>query len=185
MPLLSIQGQTLTLGSCDSMQECDHLPGRLAQICRGEVLTLDLCNAYRALPQFGSLPPLAQVPKVSRVRVGNQNNHALLKDGPGRQLQTLFSQLGVEYREDCQCAAYARQMDLWGVAGCRECFDEIVSRLRTNAEKYSVWEHMRAAVEAVRAGLAFRVNPVDPFPDLVAEAIRRAEAEESAICPLP
>jgi hypothetical protein len=43
--------------------ECDHLAGRLRDICMGiSGLPRVTENMYRALPQFGSLPPLPERP---------------------------------------------------------------------------------------------------------------------------
>jgi hypothetical protein len=36
--------------------ECDQLPGRLGEICRGEVLSVTMCNSYRKKWGFGPLP---------------------------------------------------------------------------------------------------------------------------------
>lgn len=39
----------------EGFPECDELPSRRRAICRGEVLTLEKCNAYR---ERWSLPPI-------------------------------------------------------------------------------------------------------------------------------
>jgi hypothetical protein len=43
--------------------ECDEKPGRLGDICRGEVLTVNICNSYRK--KWG-LEPLPERPAVKR-----------------------------------------------------------------------------------------------------------------------
>jgi hypothetical protein len=72
-------------------------------------------------------------------------------------------------------------MDAWGVAGCRgEHYQEIVDRFRAYASKYGWATKLKAAALAVKTGLAFRLNPLDPAPGIVDEAIRRAEEKEAA-----
>jgi hypothetical protein len=69
-----------------------------------------------------------------------------------------------------------RNMNSWGIEGCREREAEIADRLR-DAYKETSWQQSLAAVSrSVRNGLAFRLNPLDPFTGLVREAIRIAEA---------
>jgi len=76
-------------------------------------------------------------------------------------------------------------MDAWGVAGCRQHFDEITGRFREYAKKYDWITKARAAALAVKTGLAFKLNPLDPAPGIVEEAIRRAVENETATSPSP
>jgi hypothetical protein len=94
--------------------------------------------------------------------------------GPGTELQKLLASLGLT-AGGCACEDRARQMDAWGPAGCREREAEIVAWLREEQAKHGWGETLRAAARAVADGLAFRLNPLDPLPGLVREAIRRAE----------
>lgn len=104
---------------------------------------------------------------------------SLLSNGPGRQLEELFAELGIPAQAGCGCRLFARRMDAWGVDGCHCHFEEIVDRLRQTARRYSRREHWFAASRAARSGLLFSLNPWDPFPGLVREAIRRAEEATS------
>lgn len=170
---------------------CEQFVGRLRDLCEGRGRDgrpdpiPEVSAQFRI--QFG-LAPLSEDPdERSRqldeegvVASANPAWNLMPATGPGRKLEEMFQELKIEYQEACGCAAYARQMDAWGVAGCRENFEEIVKRLRTNAAKYSLWDKWRAAGHALWSGLAFHVNPLDPFPGLVAEALRRAEADELA-----
>ncbi|REK19178.1 MAG: hypothetical protein DWQ37_01945 [Planctomycetota bacterium] len=94
---------------------------------------------------------------------------------PGAMLAHLLAELGIVQRQGCGCQNRARQMDDWGVEGCREHRAQIAAWLRTDLRRYGWRERLRAAVRAVRTGLAFRLNPFDLFTGLVDEAIRRAE----------
>lgn len=96
--------------------------------------------------------------------------------GPGTELKALLAALGVEEKPNCDCNAKALQMDLWGLAGCRAHFDEIVGWMREGQGRWGWQEKIAIAAKAVATGLAFKVNWSDPFPGLIEEAIRRAEA---------
>jgi len=107
-----------------------------------------------------------------------------LANGPGRKLEEIFAELGIPYREGCGCRLFARQMDVWGVDGCRTRFDAIVTRLRKSAGRYSFRDRLTAGRRALRSGFVFSLNLLDPFPGLVAEAIRRSEAEQLQSAPI-
>jgi hypothetical protein len=68
-------------------------------------------------------------------------------------------------------------MDLWGVDGCRANQEQIVQWMRDGQGRWGWKEKMTAATKAVTTGLAFKLNPLDPYPGLIDEAIRRAEEE--------
>jgi hypothetical protein len=58
---------------------------------------------------------------------------------PGTELTELLKSYGIEEKTGCSCRAVARQMDKWGIDGCRQQknFDWIVERVKENAQKYS------------------------------------------------
>ena len=94
--------------------------------------------------------------------------------GPGTELKKILGQLGFTSTGGCQCNDRANQMDRWGVEGCRANRDEIVNWLRGEQANRGWLEKARAAVRATASGLAFSLNPLDPAPGLLEEAIRRA-----------
>jgi hypothetical protein len=96
--------------------------------------------------------------------------------GPGHELMALLKEFKLPPLTGCGCKAKARKMDHWGVAGCWERFDEIVDWLREAADKQGRMAKIRAAFSCP-VSLAFHINPLDPIPSLVREAIRRAEAK--------
>lgn len=97
--------------------------------------------------------------------------------GPGCHAKRLLESLKINPILGCDCEAFARKMDDWGVAGCRgEHYDEIVTRFREYAKKYDWRTKLRAAMLAIKTGLACKLDPLDPAPGIVDEAIRRAEA---------
>jgi hypothetical protein len=100
--------------------------------------------------------------------------------GPGFELHQIFGSLGVEMQAGCSCRKRIKQMNAWGAAGCREHFQEIVDGLKKDQDKYSWGTKFRAAMGTVKTGLVFRINPLDPLPSLVEEAIRRTEADDAA-----
>jgi hypothetical protein len=101
--------------------------------------------------------------------------------GPGTELKKILAALGIQPGPQCTCNARAAQMDAWGVEGCRARRDEIAQWMRDGQGQWGWKDRLAAATKAVQTGLAFRLNPLDPFPGLIDEAIRRAEsAEEDA-----
>lgn len=99
------------------------------------------------------------------------------RGGPGTEATLLLHSLGISPLGGCDCEGFARKMDAWGVAGCRgEHYQEIVDRFRTYATKYDWATKAKAAMLAVKTGLAWKLNPIDPAPGIVDEAIRRVEA---------
>lgn len=95
--------------------------------------------------------------------------------GPGTELKSLLALLGFGEAGSCGCGDKARQMDRWGVAGCREHRDEIVAWLTEQQGKQGWKAQVLAGVRAAQAGLW--LNPLDPAGSLLDEAIRRAEAK--------
>lgn len=100
------------------------------------------------------------------------------KTGPGSELAKLLKELGIDPGA-CSCSEHERAMNLMGVAGCREHFAEVVGWLTTAAFHASIFTWLRAGRNAVLTGLAFRLNPLNPIPGIVTEAIRRAAVVES------
>jgi hypothetical protein len=95
--------------------------------------------------------------------------------GPGSQLWRLLERLGVQHSPDCGCLSRAKQMNAWGVAGCRAARAEIVGWMEAGKDRYGWATIAKAAGLAVVTGLAFRLSVTDPFGSLVDEAIRLAE----------
>lgn len=98
-----------------------------------------------------------------------------LGEGPGSCLILLFATVGVT--SCCDCRDKAKQMNEWGAKECRARREEIVGWLREKAAITSMEDWFCAAVLAVKSGIAFRLNWLDPLPSLVDEAIRRSEAK--------
>lgn len=94
--------------------------------------------------------------------------------GPGTELTAIIHELKLS--EGCgSCSGKASQMNEWGVQGCRDNFETIVGWLRESEKKPGWKAKVKAAAIAFATGLAFKVNWSDPLPDLITEAIRRAE----------
>lgn len=56
--------------------------------------------------------------------------------GPGTELSKLIPEFFKS--ESCGCKEYSAKMDRWGIAGCEERFDEIVSHLVAQAKKHKL-----------------------------------------------
>jgi hypothetical protein len=94
-------------------------------------------------------------------------------EGPGAELARLIGDLGLSGEQGCECAARAAQMNAWGVEGCRERAEEITTWLREQGAKLGWLGKLKAGALAASQGLL--LNPLDPAPGLLEEAIRRAE----------
>ncbi len=99
--------------------------------------------------------------------------------GPGTELSELVKGYGIGIDATCGCYAYARQMDRWGVAGCRGRRAEIVRYFGAKVKGASWREKLRAVVRAAGDALAggFVPDPADVPGSLVDEAVRRAEVK--------
>jgi hypothetical protein len=97
--------------------------------------------------------------------------------GPGTELKGLLTSIGITEKPNCGCRARMVQMDLWGPNGCRERLDEIVAWMREGHEKWGWADKLKAGALATVTGLAFKINPLDPFPSLVNHAIALAEGK--------
>ena len=93
--------------------------------------------------------------------------------GPGTELTALLKSLGLKTTAGCKCAKRARQMDAWGVAGCRERFAEIRSWLVEARGQASWLDSLRAGANIVASGL--EVDPLDVETSLLSIALARAE----------
>lgn len=101
--------------------------------------------------------------------------------GPGTELKEILASLGIEEKPNCDCKGKQAQMDKWGVEECKKNRQTIIQWMREGSERWGYAEHLRTIASNVfnpaAYGLALKVNWIDPFPGLVDEAIRRAEAK--------
>lgn len=119
-------------------------------------------------------------PGIIKATARKERQQTTDKGGPGIELTLLLKSIGINPLIGCPCKAFGQKMDRWGVAGCRHHFDEIVAHFRTYQSKYGWATKFKAASLAAMNGLAFKLNWLDPLPDLITEAIQRAEAKEAA-----
>jgi hypothetical protein len=105
---------------------------------------------------------------------------ATMDAGPGTELKRLLESLHLQSQAGCGCDAMVLQMNVWGVEGCRAHRAIIVEKLREARGQVGLQRLLAAAGRALATGLAFQVNPLDPIPDLLEEAIRRAEHKASS-----
>jgi hypothetical protein len=108
--------------------------------------------------------------------------------GPGTELAKMLADVGIDPPANCGCKATMREMDELGVEGCRKNRQAYIDRIKQNAEKWG-WGKLSTmhtlagvGVKSMLNGLAWKVNWLDPFPGLVDEAIKRAEAHEADAC---
>lgn len=99
------------------------------------------------------------------------------KEGPGTELKKLLAEFGLTDMRGCGCNAKAAAMNRWGVAGCRERFDEIRQWLVQSRKKATWGETIRAAAAVVVGG--FVVDPLDVEGSLLRVAIERAARQST------
>lgn len=95
--------------------------------------------------------------------------------GVGDHLKDVTAELGITMKQGCSCASLAAEMNRRGPDGCRAKREKLVAEMVKNAQRYSWGDVAWAAVNAVKTGLAWHINPLDPYGSLLDEAIRRAE----------
>lgn len=100
--------------------------------------------------------------------------------GPGTELARYLRQMGIAAGAGCDCKAKQATMDQWGVAGCRERRATIVEWITEGAPRWGWVERIKAAALAITTGLAWKLDPLDPFGSLVDLAIETAAQKEIA-----
>lgn len=103
----------------------------------------------------------------------------LTASGPGAELAAILASLGITSEKGCGCAQKAAQMNALGIEGCIAHRDEIADWLREQLQRLGWAEKLQAAARAIWQRLI--LDPLDPAPGLVAEAIRRAQAKTSLL----
>src|SRR5688572_28532212 len=94
--------------------------------------------------------------------------------GPGTELKRILNSLGF-LPDNCLCNTRMLTMDAWGADGCRKNYKGIVGWLREEQANRGWLAKAKAGVLALASGIAMKVNPLDPAPGLLDEAIRRWE----------
>jgi hypothetical protein len=160
--------------------------GRLYELCSGNCPPESPCSPalseqYRSLWDKLPVPALQAHAAPQRPEVAAAMQAPMPPAptaGPGTELMELLKSLGIQESPGCACNAKARQMNAWGVAGCKERRDEIVQWLRDGQQLFGWKEKLTAAANAARTGLAFHLNWLDPIPGMFEEALRRAEGKQ-------
>jgi hypothetical protein len=102
-----------------------------------------------------------------------------LGDGPGTELVSLTSEIGIKPKRGCGCIAMAHRMNQMQAAGCRRMRDKLVVELD---QKRSLWGLTEQALIGVRA--TFKGYPwlvFDPCGGLIDESITRAEKKSNRL----
>lgn len=121
---------------------------------------------------------MKKISKGEFIKEAKERNEVVRTYGPGYFLYVIFQELKMEIKPGCRCKAMMRQMERWGVEGCRKekNFEIIVTQLEEDSKLYNWREKAIAKWQAVRTGLAWKIDDWNnPFPSCVNEAIRRAE----------
>lgn len=100
--------------------------------------------------------------------------------GPGWHLKTMLAEVTTA-KLDCRCESTAAWMDSLKVVGCRKKRAEIITRINQNRAAWSWVEQIEIAAAIAAHAFDWHLSPLDPIGSLVDEAIRRAEAEATAV----
>ena len=143
-----------------------------------------LKEAKKRIAEMRSSNPPPSAPTTAHVPSGQPDKPTVTRKPPpqprrtkgvGDHLKDVTAELGLTMKQGCNCASLAAEMNRRGPDGCRAKREKLVAELENNAKKYSWGDVARAAVNAVKTGLAWKINPLDPYGSLLDEAIRRAE----------
>lgn len=153
--------------SCNTPKQINNVVVSLALgVVRG-----DKTKASQILRDYGNL--VKSVPDDSLLR------QIIEGTGVGSQMWKLLSGLRVKHKSSCFCLQLAKRMNELGPDGCSDRSEELIEEMRKNQGSYGWAEHLTAGVLAVSSGLAFKLNPLDPIPGLLNEAIRLAKEAET------
>lgn len=94
--------------------------------------------------------------------------------GPGAELKKLLVEFGINNFAGCRCEERSRQMNLWGVDGCRENFNTIRGWIVEAQTKADWLTTIKAAALATASGIATQIDLRDIAGSLVRIAIERA-----------
>lgn len=169
--------------------ECEKFTGRKREICEG---TADLpaykINGYRRrwnldpVPEYELNSTVVESIKQRVINIKKQRAARPSKQrksrGPGTELSKLLSTFGIKPRADCSCNLLINTMDSLGPAGCRQNKEKLLKLMRKNQDKYGWGSYLKAGFNAVRTGWVFKLNPLDPLPQLFDEAVRLAEQNQ-------
>ena len=125
---------------------------------------------YRALWDEGRGPGQTRADVLGKTTIAKKPQ---IK-GVGDHMKDLTAELKIKPKKGCGCNALANEMNRLGPDGCRRDRARLVEKLKTNAKRYTWGDVATAAVNAVKTGLAWHINLLDPYGSLLDEAIRRA-----------
>lgn len=105
--------------------------------------------------------------------------------GPGAELWGIFKELRIRTPRRCSCKRLRAWMNVIGPEMCRVRKNDITSSIKKNAKRWGIADKIMslgsAMVRSVITGLIFKIDPTDPIPGLVEEAIIRAERKQEPI----
>jgi len=145
-------------------------PCRFSRISLTTVVCLDCGQVVetRDAPErvHASCQPAADRPEIIK--------GAALTGGPGTELKALLKSIGVSPSPNCDCNRVAAEMDRIGTKRCIERKAEFVEKLQAAYLKSSWLQRITAAGMALKTGVAFKINWINPVDGLFDEALRRS-----------
>lgn len=95
----------------------------------------------------------------------------------GTALKRIFQQIGINPKRTCNCVQLSKQMDEWGIEGCRLRRTRIVTALKESRKKWGWFDTFDAALKVATSSLAVKAAqyPFNPLLGIVDEAIEQAQ----------
>lgn len=121
--------------------------------------------------------PTNPQPTTSQPRQPRNRQQAPQPTGPGTELKELLASIGLT-PQGCRCESRVKQMNQWGIQGCRDNREYIINWLREEERKRGWGEKIKAGLLTVTTGLITELSPTDPLGSLVDIAISRAEKKQ-------
>lgn len=90
---------------------------------------------------------------------------------PGDVLAEILSAAGATEKADCGCESNAMQMNRWGIDGCIENRDVIISWLKAAAQKTGAIETLKVSTYLMRQPW---FNPLDPYGSIFERVVSQA-----------
>lgn len=79
--------------------------------------------------------------------------HALSTYGPGTELKSILSELGIKPTASCGCEAMIAKMNQWGADGCEAHREEILAHLQSAYNSADLATKLRAGANALMQGI--------------------------------
>lgn len=99
---------------------------------------------------------------------------------PGTHFKQLLSEINLKLPGCEGCQGTMARMNRAGVAGCKKSRDVFLTEIKSRAKSVTFQKKLTAAWTAVKTGLCWSINPLDPIASLYDLAVSRAEKQDAS-----